>query len=96
MSHLINILRVLYRYLPGKMADLGRLVSKSSTAFKLALIGLLATLVVHIVGYATNNWMRVGSRAVSVKRGLWKDCVCWNYLGSEQCICTSVPVGTGK
>ena len=76
------------------MAEVGRILSRSSAAIKLALIGLLATMVIHIVGYSTNYWTRVATGLVAVKRGLWQDCVCWTFY-KEQCICAPIPIGTG-
>ena len=79
------------------MADIGRIVNKSSTAFKFALLGLLLTLILHIVGYSTNSWTVITDGRGSVKHGLWKICVCLKgYFSNDPCLCYDFPSGMGK
>ena len=79
------------------MADLGRIVTKSSLSFKLALIALFVTLLIHIIGYSTDNWMYVGNVSGAFKYGLWKFCLCVkSFFKDETCVCSTIPAGSGE
>ena len=79
------------------MADLGRIVTKSSLSFKLALIALLITLLIHIIGYSTDHWTYTGNVGGSFKHGLWKLCFCIkSFFKDETCICSAIPAGSSE
>ena len=76
------------------MTDVGRSLTSSTKALKLALVGLLATMVIHIVGFSTNYWTMVAIGREEFKQGLWQICGCLTEY-PETCICSEIPMGTG-
>ena len=79
------------------MADIGRVITKSSLSFKLALIALLITLLIHIIGFSTDHWTYLGNIGGSFKHGLWKFCICVKaFFREETCVCSTIEPGSSE
>ena len=72
-----------------------RPLSESNTAIKIALLFLVITLIIFVIGFSTPSWTVISGLGIGFARfGLWQHCVELSSLGT---ICdSSVDAGAGK
>ena len=70
-----------------------RPLSESTSAIKIALVILLITFLIFVVGFSTPNWTVITESGYGiVSYGLWRQCVeVWDF-GTE---CVNIPIGYG-
>ena len=71
-----------------------RPLSESNTSIKIALLFLVITLIVFVIGFSTPNWTVVTVLSV-VRFGLWQHCVEFASIGTV-CEIDSSAAGSGK
>lgn len=76
-----------------------------SVSLKTGVLILLVAFLLHVVGLSLPQWSTFKFDNDTQKRidlqyvyriGLWKDCLCGNFLGNSQCICISKTASAGS
>ena len=73
---------------------MARPLSESNIAIKIALLFLVITLIVFVIGFSTPNWTVVAGLSL-VRFGLWQHCAEFASIGTV-CEIDSSAAGSGK